>query len=298
RIVNDGDPVTSVPKFIWLKVIDLGYKHVGVVYIISATGDIVVDPSFMERFVKVKPKYNIAAHLTGSYRKSIAAVIVNSVRSSNMIDASCGLCAALQTITSVLQAPGEMGQAPEPQDASAEWLSSSPANLTLKRPSQEQNAHAHSQHFPFDTRSLAEEAIERVTSAPRAFSENTRHPHGKSDTKKSSIDSHVGESNNTKKEGSSSGWRSSEMVGPSNDGQKGMASIEMWSHTRIYNSSSTPLVDVNSQSDRLTGRRRYSSGLHRGFGVQVKTKNSTSNKNIIDNTISDANINKQPDDHG
>ncbi len=74
RVVVDGDIVTTVPRT------SMGFKHVGTqVLIDQGAGNIIVDPSFVERWLRMRKTSDLStkenAHLVNSYRSSILAVV-------------------------------------------------------------------------------------------------------------------------------------------------------------------------------------------------------------------------------
>ncbi|KNC81501.1 hypothetical protein, variant [Sphaeroforma arctica JP610] len=107
RLVNDGDVVTGVPKFKGPSFLNITYKHVGTCYVLSARGDLVINPNFPERFLKVAATINPQSHLTAAYRNSIAGCIGSALRRQRGNDNETMLT-ALQTLTTVLQAPSYM----------------------------------------------------------------------------------------------------------------------------------------------------------------------------------------------
>jgi hypothetical protein len=68
RVVVDGDMVTGVPP---------GYSHVGTEILIDDTGagSIIVDPSFVERWLRKKFKTSVAAHSLLMYINGLTGVI-------------------------------------------------------------------------------------------------------------------------------------------------------------------------------------------------------------------------------
>jgi hypothetical protein len=68
RVVVDGDPVTGVPP---------GYSHVGTEILIDDTsaGSIIIDPSFVERWLRTKYKTSVASHNLLRYRDSLLGVV-------------------------------------------------------------------------------------------------------------------------------------------------------------------------------------------------------------------------------
>jgi hypothetical protein len=68
RVVVDGDPVTSVPP---------GYTHVGTEILVDdcGAGSIIIDPSFVERWLRIKYKTNVASHMLVLYKECIVGVI-------------------------------------------------------------------------------------------------------------------------------------------------------------------------------------------------------------------------------
>jgi len=68
RVVVDGDIVTGVPKS--------GFKHAAVEILIdsNSAGTIIIDPSFVERWLRTATKASISVHLMGNYRTSLNGV--------------------------------------------------------------------------------------------------------------------------------------------------------------------------------------------------------------------------------
>jgi len=67
RIVVDGDVVTTLPP--------TGYKHIGTEIVVDAkgAGSIIIDPSFVERWLRSSNK-GVSVHLLGYYKKGLAGV--------------------------------------------------------------------------------------------------------------------------------------------------------------------------------------------------------------------------------
>uniref|UniRef100_K3WU34 Fungal lipase-type domain-containing protein n=1 Tax=Globisporangium ultimum (strain ATCC 200006 / CBS 805.95 / DAOM BR144) TaxID=431595 RepID=K3WU34_GLOUD len=65
RVVMDGDIVPGVPKFWGL------YQHVGTEISIDLEGNLIVDPSFVERHLHVSSKTKVATHPSSVYRASL-----------------------------------------------------------------------------------------------------------------------------------------------------------------------------------------------------------------------------------
>ncbi|DBA04956.1 TPA: hypothetical protein N0F65_006958 [Lagenidium giganteum] len=74
RVVMDGDIVPGVPRFWGL------YQHVGTEVAIDAEGNLIVDPSFVERQLHVSSKRKVATHLTHVYRASMAKCLENLIK--------------------------------------------------------------------------------------------------------------------------------------------------------------------------------------------------------------------------
>jgi hypothetical protein len=71
RVVVEGDVVTSVPKN------SAGYRHAGTSVLTDSkdVGNIIVDPSFVERFFRTKKVYlGVSVHLLDNYRECLLAV--------------------------------------------------------------------------------------------------------------------------------------------------------------------------------------------------------------------------------
>lgn len=68
RVVVDGDIVTGVPP---------GYSHVGTEILIDdkGTGSIIIDPSFVERWLRTRSKNSVSSHILLSYQQGLAGVI-------------------------------------------------------------------------------------------------------------------------------------------------------------------------------------------------------------------------------
>eukprot|EP01134_Creolimax_fragrantissima_P002269 CFRG2269T1 len=121
RLCNDGDLVTGVPKFRGPEFMNMTYKHVGTHYVLSSLGDLIVNPSFMERLLKVKVRYNPNSHVTASYRNSIAACIGTALRQQNR-EVSHTLATAMEILNAVLQAPSHLCKHEDiDQDAGQAW---------------------------------------------------------------------------------------------------------------------------------------------------------------------------------
>lgn len=68
RVVVDGDFITSIPK--------TGFVHVGTEVVIdnNSAGTIIVDPSFVEQWLRSKVKNSLRVHLMLYYRNGLGAV--------------------------------------------------------------------------------------------------------------------------------------------------------------------------------------------------------------------------------
>jgi len=68
RVVVDGDFITSIPK--------TGFVHVGTEVVIdnNSAGTIIVDPSFVEQWLRSKVKNSLRVHLMLYYRNGLVAV--------------------------------------------------------------------------------------------------------------------------------------------------------------------------------------------------------------------------------
>lgn len=68
RVVVDGDFITSIPK--------TGFVHIGTEVVIdnNAAGTIIVDPSFVERWLRSKVKNSLRVHLMAYYRNGLDGV--------------------------------------------------------------------------------------------------------------------------------------------------------------------------------------------------------------------------------
>lgn len=53
------------------------YQHVGTEVAIDLEGNLIVDPSFVERHLHVSSKTNLATHPTNVYRNSVAKCLEN-----------------------------------------------------------------------------------------------------------------------------------------------------------------------------------------------------------------------------
>ncbi|KNC75696.1 hypothetical protein SARC_11785 [Sphaeroforma arctica JP610] len=114
RIVNDGDPITALPPKIAGTAFLNTYKHVGTCYTLAETGSLVMNPNFIERRLQLKPKREISTHSIRQYRSFIVRCLARYVSgaSGGERTKTCEayeLATALRSITSVLQAPSEMG---------------------------------------------------------------------------------------------------------------------------------------------------------------------------------------------
>lgn len=73
RVCFDGDIVTSMPP----KVAPNGccgvafYKHVGIETVVDFAGNVMVDPSFVERSLRTSAKTSLRAHRMASYRRAL-----------------------------------------------------------------------------------------------------------------------------------------------------------------------------------------------------------------------------------
>lgn len=67
RVVFDGDLVTAVPKFVRL------YKHVGYEVEIDRLGNVIVDPSALEKHFRTPAKTSVSAHSMYAYRDGLRA---------------------------------------------------------------------------------------------------------------------------------------------------------------------------------------------------------------------------------
>ncbi|KAF1328893.1 hypothetical protein FI667_g6455, partial [Globisporangium splendens] len=75
RVVMDGDIVPGVPKFWGL------YQHVGTEIAIDLEGNLIVDPSFVERHLHVSSKTKVATHPSSVYRASLTKCLENLITS-------------------------------------------------------------------------------------------------------------------------------------------------------------------------------------------------------------------------
>eukprot|EP01034_Spumella_vulgaris_P028050 gene28050-34847_t len=68
RVVVDGDVVTGLPPS--------GYQHIGTEILIDSTGSgsIIIDPSFVERWLRTHTKSSVAAHSLLVYRKGLLGI--------------------------------------------------------------------------------------------------------------------------------------------------------------------------------------------------------------------------------
>ncbi len=75
RTVVDGDLVTGVPKNM------MGFKHACLQVLIDndGAGNIIVDPSFVERWLRLRKGVSIKAHIMDSYKHSLDAVMRTTI---------------------------------------------------------------------------------------------------------------------------------------------------------------------------------------------------------------------------
>ncbi|KDO34788.1 hypothetical protein SPRG_00849 [Saprolegnia parasitica CBS 223.65] len=71
RVVFDGDLVAGIPRFWGL------YEHVGREVSIDGTGNVLLDPSFIERRLLVSSKTKVASHATLVYRNALRLCLDN-----------------------------------------------------------------------------------------------------------------------------------------------------------------------------------------------------------------------------
>lgn len=62
RVVFDGDLVAGIPKFMFM------FKHAGTEVVLDGSGNLIVDPSFVESKLRARTKRHIASHAMASYR--------------------------------------------------------------------------------------------------------------------------------------------------------------------------------------------------------------------------------------
>lgn len=65
RVVFDGDLIASIPKFL------CAYKHTGTEVVLDEYGNIIVDPSFLERSFRARRRTSLRAHSMNSYRRGL-----------------------------------------------------------------------------------------------------------------------------------------------------------------------------------------------------------------------------------
>ena len=65
RLEMERDVITSVPKFCCL------YTHVGTRVVLDEFGNIIVDPSPLERSLRVRPQTSVASHRLAAYRQAL-----------------------------------------------------------------------------------------------------------------------------------------------------------------------------------------------------------------------------------
>ncbi|KNC79129.1 hypothetical protein SARC_08465 [Sphaeroforma arctica JP610] len=104
RIVTDGDPVTSLPKFRAPSFLNVTYKHVGKCYVLAEMGDLIVDPNFPERFFQLKAKRKPVTHRMPSYRLALVECITRMHQRANGGGVSYDMGHALTVITGVFKA--------------------------------------------------------------------------------------------------------------------------------------------------------------------------------------------------
>lgn len=69
RVVVDGDIVTGIPSY--------GYKHVGTLILIDdmGAGSIIIDPSFVERRLRMQNRSSVTVHSLLYYRSGLKGII-------------------------------------------------------------------------------------------------------------------------------------------------------------------------------------------------------------------------------
>jgi len=67
RVVFEGDFITGIPKLLWV------YKHVGIEVEIDRFGNMIVDPSFVEKQFRVSSRRRFASHSMYAYRSGLRA---------------------------------------------------------------------------------------------------------------------------------------------------------------------------------------------------------------------------------
>ena len=71
RVVVDGDLVTGLPP-------TRGYRHVGTSVVVDSAGagSIIIDPSFVESWLRIQSKSSVANHSLVMYRKGNIFIII------------------------------------------------------------------------------------------------------------------------------------------------------------------------------------------------------------------------------
>lgn len=80
RAVVDGDIVSGVPS--------AGYKHIGTNVIVDSKGEgsIIIDPSFVEKYLRMSSKTSIGAHSLNVYRRGLKGVKLATLYLNGKLD--------------------------------------------------------------------------------------------------------------------------------------------------------------------------------------------------------------------
>lgn len=69
RVVCDGDVVTGVPKLLFM------YTHVGHEVVIDTQGNMIIDPTFVEKVFRTASRSKLSSHMMASYQTCLEAVL-------------------------------------------------------------------------------------------------------------------------------------------------------------------------------------------------------------------------------
>ncbi len=70
RVVSDGDVVTGVPKLLFM------YTHIGRECVVDTQGNLIIDPTFVEKTFRTSSRSKLKSHMMNSYRTCLDAVLV------------------------------------------------------------------------------------------------------------------------------------------------------------------------------------------------------------------------------
>eukprot|EP00468_Gymnochlora_sp_CCMP2014_P002078 CAMPEP_0167742086 /NCGR_PEP_ID=MMETSP0110_2-20121227/1225_1 /TAXON_ID=629695 /ORGANISM="Gymnochlora sp., Strain CCMP2014" /LENGTH=894 /DNA_ID=CAMNT_0007626227 /DNA_START=921 /DNA_END=3605 /DNA_ORIENTATION=+ len=109
RVVMDGDVITDTPKLCCL------YKHIGSEIMLDTTGNLIINPAFVEKAFKAS-RSSLKNHSLGKYLESLRKAIMNLYPSSqSQIPSSLGLLPPLST----KEAKSDFGIVPQIKDQSS-----------------------------------------------------------------------------------------------------------------------------------------------------------------------------------